>query len=108
MSRIVFSRVAREDRRAITRYTVEHFGIHQARRLRRKFEAKLNLLADAPGMGRFNEQLDPPGHRFRYAVVSESFIVVYLPTEDGIRVARLLHGARDVAAELDDEAGEDT
>ena len=32
MTRIAFSVAARDDRRAITAYTVEQFGIHQARR----------------------------------------------------------------------------
>jgi hypothetical protein len=37
----------------------------------------------------------------------KSFIIVYEPTDDGIRVARLLHGARYLAAELDRDAGDD-
>jgi hypothetical protein len=37
----------------------------------------------------------------------KSFIIVYEPTDDGIRVARLLHGARNLAIELDRDSGED-
>ncbi len=56
-------------------------------------------------MDRSAEGLDPPGHRFRYSVVLERFIVCE-PTENGIRIARLLHGARNVADELARDAGD--
>jgi len=107
MTRIVLSEAARMDRKVITGYTVERFGMTQARRLRDRFQAALNNLATSPLAGRKNTKLDPPGHAFRYAVVLQSFIIVYKPTEDGIRVARLLHGARHIAAELDRDAGVD-
>ena len=104
MSRVVFSEAARLDRREITAYTVERFGLVQARRLRRHFEAVLDDLAESPLVGRANEELDPPGRSFRYLVVLRRFVVVYEPSEEGIRVARILHGARDLAAELDRDA----
>lgn len=107
MSRVVLSEAARADRREITVYTVEHLGIGQARRLRRQFEIALHSLAESPLSGRTNEELDPPGHAFRYFAVMKSFIIVYEPTDDGIRVARLLHGARNLAAELDRDVGDD-
>ena len=107
MSRIVLSAAARHDRREITAYTVKRFGVHQARRLRARFEAVLHTLAEAPLIGRSHPELDPPGHSFRYAVVAKSFVIVYEPTDDGIRVARLLHGARNLAAELSRETGND-
>lgn len=107
MSRVVLSEAARNDRRAITAYTVDRFGIKQARRLRDQFEAAMNALAEPPLIGRPKEELDPPGYRFRYSVVMKSFIIVYEPTDNGIRVARLLHGARNLAAELERDAGEE-
>lgn len=107
MSRVVLSEAARFDRREITAYTVERFGLAQARRLRDRFEATLNSLAESPLIGRTNEELDPPGRSFRYFVVMKSFIIVYEPTDEGIRVARLLHGARNLAAELDRDAGDE-
>ncbi len=105
MSRVILSEAARQDRRAITEYTVDRFGIQQARRLRDRFEAALRALAESPLIGRGREELDPSGHTFRYLVVLKSFVIVYEPTEDGIRVARLLHGARNLAAELKRDAG---
>ena len=107
MSRIVFSQKARRDRRQITVYTVERFGVEQARRLRDQFEAALNALAEAPLIGRTNVELDPPGHSFRHSVLMSSFIIVYERAEDSIRVARLLDGARNLAAELKRDAGDD-
>ncbi len=107
MSRVVLSAAAKLDRREITAYTVERFGIQQARRLRDRFQATLNALAESPLVGRTHEELDPPGHTFRYSVVMRSFIIVYESVDGGIRVARLLHGARNLAAELGRDAGDD-
>jgi plasmid stabilization system protein ParE len=107
LSLITLSEAARRDRREITTYTVERFGIQQARRLRARFEAAFNALAESPSIGSTKEELDPPGHRFRYYVVMKRFIIVYEPTSDGMRVARLLHGARNLAAALEREVGDD-
>ncbi len=106
MSRIEFSGAARNDRRAIVAYTVRQFGMLQARRLRNNFERVFNTLADAPGIGRQRPELDPPRHSFRYFVVMKMFVIVYEPTESGIRVARILHAMRNLAAELDSDSGE--
>ena len=103
--RVVFSEAAREDRRTITAYTAERFGIAQARRLRANFGRVLESLAANPGIGRRRADLDPPGHSFRYFVVMKLFIIVYEPTDAGIRVARILHGLRNLAAELGRDAG---
>ena len=107
MSRVVLSEAARADRRAITQHTVLHFGIQQARRLRDRFESTLSLLAESPLAGHPNEELDPPGRSFRYFPVMKRFIIVYEPMQGGIRVARLLHGAQNLAAELTRDAGDD-
>lgn len=105
-ARIVFSVSAREDRRAITAYTIEQFGVGQAHRPRVTFERVLDRLADNPMIGTRKQGLDPPGHSFRYLAVMKRFVVVYQPTDSGIRVARILHGMRDLAAELDRDAGD--
>jgi len=107
VTRILLSTAARIDRREITEHTVERFEIVQARRLRNAFEAALHSLAESPKLGRENEELDPPNRSFRYYPVMKRFLIVYEPTDDGIRVARLLHGARNLVAELDREHGDD-
>ena len=63
MNQIVFSEAARRDRQEITAYTVEHFGVHQARRLRDAEERKR-----LSRFGRFQCQRrsqQTPGHRDR-------------------------------------------
>ncbi len=106
MKQIVFSQSARRDRREITAFTVERFGVAQARKLRVKMESTLNMLAEIPSAGRQRPELDPPGRTFRYFVVGKTFIVVYEPTDDGIRVARILHGSRQLVDEIERDAGD--
>ena len=105
--RLLFSEAAARDRQSITQYTAERFGVTQVRRLRDAFEGVFASLLDAPHLGRRRPGLDPAGHEFRYFVVLRRFIVVFEPTQDGLRVARILHGAKDIAAELDRDSGAD-
>jgi plasmid stabilization system protein ParE len=107
MRGIVFSQAARKDRQAITTFTVERFGLEQARELRRRFEIALKKLVEFPGSGQLRPELDPPGKVFRYAVVSKAFILVYEPTPTGLRVVRILHGARHLANELLRDRGDE-
>lgn len=76
MSRVVLSEAARVDRKPITADAVERFAIAQARRLRDRFQATLERLAESPLIGRTNEELDPPAHTLRYLEVMKSFIIV--------------------------------
>lgn len=105
MKPIEFSQAAIADQDSITAYTVEHFGIRQARRLRASFERALDALAANPNIGRTRADLDPEGRSFRYFVVMKLFIVVYQPTGDNIQIVRILHGMRNLAAEIERDAG---
>jgi len=107
VNRVVFSEAARADRREITDYTVERFGIGQGRRLRANFARAVESLAATPRIGSLREALDPPGRTFRYFMVMKRFVIVYQPTATGIRIARILHGMRNLAAELDRDAGDE-
>jgi plasmid stabilization system protein ParE len=107
MRRVVLSEAARVDRREITSWTLQRFGLEQALRLRGRFEATLRLLADSPHIGRTQAELDPPGRSLRYFVVMKIFVIVYESTDDEIRVVRLLHGARQLAEELDRDPGDE-
>jgi toxin ParE1/3/4 len=107
MSKVVFSKAAKSDRREITAYTVRRFGVDQARQLRQSFQSTITALARTPMMGHRREELDPPGRSFRYVTVMKSFIIVYEPADDGIRVVRLLHGARNLVRELARDAGDE-
>ena len=107
MSRFQLSRTATEDIREIRRYTREHFGLGQAAKIREHFQEIFKALAHAPLSAPRREEYDPPGKAFRYRLALKRFIIVYEPVDQGIRVARVLHGARDLASELEREAGKE-
>ena len=102
MNRVVFSEAARADRRA------DH-GLHRGTVRNRAGPpppTSKQLCARRPDPRRHSadwesrEALDPPGRTFRYFVVMKRFVIVYEPTATGIRIARILHGMRNLAAEL--------
>lgn len=105
MSRFELSRVATKDIREIRRYTRKHFGPAQVAKLRERFQEVFEGLAASPAIGQQRAEYDPPEKEFRYHPVLRSFVVVYEPVEDGVRVARVLHGARDLAAALELDSG---
>lgn len=107
MRRVKFSRAAEADVQAIDDYTIEQFGVAQAIKTAATFEAALIALADNPRGGRLDEQHSPPGRPLRFRVVLSAFVIVYEPWESGIRVARVLHGARNLQAELERDAGDE-
>lgn len=106
MKGIRFSNAARRDRDAIDDYTIEKFGLSQAVKLRETFRAALEALLRMPESGRAQPELSPPGHALRARAVG-SFVIIYEPVPDGIHVARILHGARDLLAELQRDSGAD-
>lgn len=97
MKGLSLARIAVADLDEIDEYTVEHFGLDQAVRLRQRFQKVFASLVQAPFSAPRRPEYDPPGKTFRYCVALDRFIVVYEPTDCGIRVARVLHGARDLA-----------
>ncbi len=107
MARVLLSNAAAADLEEIGDYTLEKFGLNQAVKIRKQFEETLSALADAPLTAPRREEYDPPGKTFRYRFALKRFVIVYEPADDGIRVARILHGARDLVRELGRETGED-
>ena len=105
MSRIQLSPATADDVRDIREWTRENLGLPQSARVTRHLLAALEALADTPLSGRRKKECDPPGRSFRYRVVMSRFLVVYEPAGGEIRVARILHGARDVSAELERDPG---
>ena len=87
--------------------TIEHFGLDQAIRTSERFHETLELLGEMPRSGQLREEISPPGREFRYRTVLGSFVVVYEAADDGIRVARVLHGARNLVVELERDAGDE-
>jgi toxin ParE1/3/4 len=105
MRRVSLSKAAAADLDEIDNYTLESFGLGQAVRIRRQFQETFRALVEAPLSAPRRKEYDPPGRAFRYFPALKRFIIVYEPVDKGIRVARVLHGARDLAKELEREAG---
>ena len=107
MKRVSLSKAAVADLEAIDDYTIEHFGLDQAIRTSERFRETFQLLGEMPRSGQLREAISPPGREFRYRAVLGSFVVVYEAADDRIRVARVLHGARNLVADLERDAGDD-
>jgi toxin ParE1/3/4 len=81
-------------------------GVRVARRFRAEAEAVFTRLADMPGMGTRYEAENPVFEGLRFFPLASRFknyLVFYRPTPDGIEVARVLHGARDIQSILAEE-----
>jgi len=61
-----------------------------------RIEARLRLLADNPRLGRDRGALRPGLRSFSVP----PYVLFYRPIADGIRLVRVLHGARDIGAAL--------
>ena len=105
MTRVTLSRAAAADLEAIDDYTIEHFGIEPAIRATERFRETFQALTEMPRSGQLRKEISPPGREYRYRTVLGSFVVVYEPADDGIRVARIIHGARNLVAELERNPG---
>lgn len=91
MARAFQTPLARRDLREIWTYVAAD-SVSAADRLVDAIIEKCGLLATQPEMGQRRPELEP---RLRAFSVG-NYVVFYRPVEDGIEVARVLHGARDV------------
>ncbi len=107
MSRVDLSRSARADLLSIDLQTIDLFGFEQSLRAEAAFRRALEGLAANPLLGQERSDLSPPSRPFRYWVVLKRFVIVYEPHAEGIRVARVLDGVRDLPAVLADDPGDD-
>ena len=82
---------AASDLAEIADYTIETFGIEQARRYRDELESCFQTLADNPMIGRSADDLSANLRRYEH----RSHIVFYRPIEQGILVVRVLHQRMD-------------
>jgi toxin ParE1/3/4 len=97
---------ARQDLIDVFQRYAREAGLGVARRFRAQAEAAFSRLADMPGMGTRYKADDPAFGELRYFPLASRFknyLVFYRPMPDGIEVARLLHGARDIQAILGEE-----
>jgi toxin ParE1/3/4 len=95
MARLLFDSDAKQDLREIVRYIgVEQFRPEIARKVARKIYRQCEQYARSPLIG---ERRDDLIGGIRIFTV-RPYVVFYFPLDDGIRVARVLHGARDYPA----------
>lgn len=80
----------------IYEYSIQAFGLTQARTYLTGLHARFDALAEHPLHGRAADALAPGLRRSDY----ESHIVFYLPQDDGILIVRVLHQRMDVALHL--------
>lgn len=68
-----------------------------------RLDAKFQLLARQPGLGRVREELAPGVRSFPVG----RYVIFYESVSDGIAVVRVLHSARDLDAQFSGDPQED-
>jgi len=91
MPKYRLSNRAATDLAAIADYTIEQFGIEQARRYRDGLETCFLDLAKNPKLGRSAERLAPKLRSFEH----QSHVVFYAPEGKGVLIVRVLHASMD-------------
>lgn len=99
MSRLTFARGARVDLQEIHDYIAAD-NPDAAERVVCAIESRCRSIVDMPNSGRKREELKP-GLR---SVREGNFIILYLGTEDGVYIVRIIHSKRDIEPLLLDEA----
>lgn len=98
MAKIVRSRLSVLDYEDIWLY-IARDNTPAADRLVESFEHHLEMLARMPSTGKLEADLAPDLRSFPVG----SYLLYYLPMEDGIQLVRVLHGARDIDPDFFDE-----
>lgn len=97
MSQVLLRPQAEEDLSDIWFYiAIENGSPLNADRFIDRIHEKLNLLAETPAIGTNKD------HYFEGLLqfVFGNYLIFYTPDKDGIKVARILHGARDIPAQF--------
>ncbi len=63
-----------------------------------EIEQAFRLLSEFPQAGHFREDLTTRPYRF-YSI--GDYTIIYRPVEEGVRILRVVHGARDIRSMLD-------
>lgn len=80
----------------IADYTIEQFGIEQARRYRNELETCFATIAGNALLGRSVEALAPNLRRFEH----ESHVIFYKSLGSGVLIVRVLHESMDAPSHL--------
>ena len=101
---------ARRDLISVYRRYAREAGFRVAERFVASAEATFDQLAGMPEIGTRYEHNHPALADLRFLPLSppfKRFLVFYRPVADGIEIARVLHGARDLRSILVEEFGID-
>jgi len=103
MSRFRLAPLARHDLDALWNYIgIEKDSPTAASRLLETLYDKFRLLAANPLMGQYREDLADLVKDIRSFSVG-NYVIYYQPALDGVRIGRVIHGARDVRTALQDQ-----
>jgi toxin ParE1/3/4 len=91
-----FSKKAAMDLEAVAEYTIERFGIEQARRYRDDLRACFDQLLDNPRLGRRAEEFSPGLRRYEH----KSHTIFYRTDDSDLFIVRVLHHRMDLARHL--------
>lgn len=91
MARYELTAAAEEDLAAIADYTIERFGIEQARRYRDSLLNAFESLAETPRLGRGAAHIRHGYRRFEH----RSHTIYYRIMDPGIQIMRVLHKSMD-------------
>jgi toxin ParE1/3/4 len=94
MSRYRLSALAESDLDDIWLRIAQDASIDTADQVVSDIVNRFGLLADHPRAGRTRDEIT---HGVRSFAV-ESYVIYYRPDEDGVSIARILHGSRDQSA----------
>jgi len=95
MPRILRTRASRGDYEEIWEYIAAR-DLSAADRILRQFDAMLATIASTPTMGRKVEHFAPQLRSFPVG----NYLIFYRPTENGILLVRIVHGARNIIPEF--------
>ena len=98
MAVVLYRPLARLDLKEVYRYIAE-INPAAATEVVREVAGKAMLLSEAPRIGQPAEHLFPELRRFPVG----SFLIFYRPTNRGIEIVRILHGARDIESIFHDD-----
>ncbi len=91
MSPIRLSRKARADLDEIWLYVAQQQSLEAADGLIDSIAERFSLLASTPGMGRRRDEIASGMRSFPVG----NYVIYYRRTRGGLRISRVLHGARD-------------
>ncbi len=92
------SKAANTDIRSIARYTQDTWGRDQRQRYLNGLNEKFEVLAVMPEMAAERRDFQPPVRIHHY----EKHLIIYVVTDNGILIVRVLHQSQDVPAQLSD------